>query len=151
MHGGWVFNWNINLKIQHGVLRRCIGCTTFCWCWYYERFFCSSSGFGLLWQVSFEFTGCFFLLVSWSKWFPFEKVILLCFVFISLRFGFVLSSFFLLVFAFLACSLRLFCFSRFFPCIRRGRLWAVCLVACLYFLLFVWFSWTLSFSLIFLY
>ena len=75
---------------------------------FWNFFFVPLLGFGLLWHVSFVLVGCFFLLVSSFKCFPFERVISFCFVFRSLRFGFVLVSFFLLVFAFLACSLRLF-------------------------------------------
>ena len=117
----------LSLKIQHGVLRCCKGSSTFC----------STSGFGLLWQDGFEITDCIFLLVSRSEWFPFERVILLCFVFRSLCFGFVLTSFFLLDFAFLACSLRLFVLVV-FPCIGRDHLWAVCLDVFVFsFLLFV--------------
>ena len=64
--------------------------------------------------------------MSRSECFPFERVISLCFVFRSLRFGSVLASFFLLDFAFLACSLRLFVLVV-FPCIGRDYLWAACL------------------------
>ena len=74
---------------------------------FWKDFFVPLLGFGLLWHVSFVLAGCIFLLVSSFKCFPFDRVILFCFVFRSLRFGFVLVSFFLLVFAFLACSLWL--------------------------------------------
>jgi len=123
------FNWNIKLCLWRFNIvcwGGAKGSTTFCWCCYFERFFRSSSGFGLLWQDNFEITGCIFLLVSRSEWFPFERVISLCFVFRSLRFGSVLTSFSLLDFAFLACSLHLFVLVV-SPCIGRDHLWAVCL------------------------
>ena len=72
-----------------------------------EDFFEPFLVFGLLWHDVFEAAGCIFLLISRFECFPFERVVSLCFVFRSVRFGSVLASFFLLDFA-LACSLRLF-------------------------------------------